>query len=145
MIDRLILEAMEKAKLRGHDLQEFKPYVLVCGGRDYGDKKLLWGVLDALKPEFIVTGGQGEDKENRGADLLAEQYAIEKGIPHQVVHARWTEYGKSAGPIRNSLMLKLHPDINLLIAFPGGSGTEDMVTKAAKAMIPTLRFGCETK
>jgi hypothetical protein len=43
--------------------------------------------------------------------------------------------GKAAGPIRNQRMIdEGKPD--LVIAFPGGRGTADMVSRAKKAGIP---------
>lgn len=38
---------------------------------------------------------------------------------------------EGAGPIRNSFMLALGPD--LVLAFPGGRGTADMVRQASEA------------
>lgn len=50
------------------------------------------------------------------------------------------KYGKSAGPIRNQTMLDDgKPD--LVLAFPGGRGTADMVAKAEKHGIPVRRIG----
>ena len=47
--------------------------------------------------------------------------------------ARWTDYGKRAGPIRNQLMLNQKP--NAVIAFPGNTGTANMTSIARKAGI----------
>jgi hypothetical protein len=77
---------------------------------------------------MIISGGA------RGADALAEQYGYVKGIHVAVVRANWEYYGRSAGPIRNVMMLKLKPD--LVIAFPGGSGTANMVYLAKRNETP---------
>ena len=45
-----------------------------------------------------------------------------------VFKADWDKYGKAAGPIRNQEMLDQEP--NIVIAFPGGKGTADMVKRA---------------
>ena len=46
----------------------------------------------------------------------------------------WKKYGKKAGPLRNQQMLEEgKPD--LVVAFPGGNGTADMVRRAKKANI----------
>ena len=51
-----------------------------------------------------------------------------------VYHADWTKYNKAAGPIRNKLMLEAgKPD--LVIAFPGGNGTINMIKQAKEAGI----------
>ena len=47
------------------------------------------------------------------------------------VDADWAKYGPVAGPIRNQDMLDLHRP-KMVIAFPGGKGTADMVKRAKK-------------
>ena len=106
--------------------------VLVCGGRGYDDKKTLWRALNLLKPSRIIHGGAS------GADDLAGEYAIEKDLSESMFPARWSDHGAQAGPIRNQRMLdKAKP--NLVVAFPGGKGTEDMVSRARKAGVLVLR------
>ena len=56
-------------------------------------------------------------------------WAFDEGCASICVPANWNYYGNSAGHIRNSWMIKfLFPD--LVIAFPGGKGTADMVRQA---------------
>lgn len=117
--------------------------VLVCGGRHYYDQKRLKKELDdvdvILGPiSAIVTGGA------TGADALAERWAKENGLEPIVYKADWYPGGKldrGAGPKRNSRMLQEHPDIDLVVAFPGGSGTTDMVAKAKKSNLHVLEIG----
>ena len=46
--------------------------------------------------------------------------------------ANWKKHGRAAGPIRNKQMLEeAKPD--LVIAFPGGAGTANMVKQAREA------------
>lgn len=97
--------------------------VLVCGGRDYFDYVTLARKLDEFSPTELIHGAA------RGADSLADRYAREKGIPVQRFHADWQAYGKAAGPIRNKQML-LDSDPDLVVAFPGGKGTANMITTA---------------
>jgi hypothetical protein len=67
-----------------------------------------------------------------GADTFAKEWATTKpGIERYVCHADWDKYGKAAGPKRNARMLEWKPD--MVIAFPGGAGTANMV-KQAEAM-----------
>jgi len=47
--------------------------------------------------------------------------------PYKVYKAEWDLYGKSAGPRRNSKMVC---GADILIAFPGGKGTENCVKEA---------------
>lgn len=114
--------------------------LLICGGRYFKDKRSFWTLLKHLAPSYIVTGGQGKHNKNRGADLLAEEYAKEHGIPLDVVHALWEEEGLAAGPIRNLKMLRLHPDIEWTVAMPGWKGTADMIKRSVAKKIPTLIF-----
>ncbi len=104
--------------------------VLVCGGRDYDDEARVFAVLDEIKPTFIIEGGA------RGADSLARRWSLRNlsANNHLAIKAQWDVNGKAAGPIRNQKMLdKGKPD--LVVAFPGGNGTADMVRRARRAGI----------
>jgi hypothetical protein len=120
------------------------PVMLVCGGRDFDeaskeDRSFVYNILDNIVhkrgyvdygeyslPEVkIVHGGA------RGVDRIAEDWAIVNWCPFRVYKADWDTYGKAAGPIRNQEMLdEEHPD--LVVAFPGGRGTQDMIDRARK-------------
>lgn len=102
---------------------------LICGGREYADQPFMYKTLDELNPDEVVVGGAP------GADTMAEGWAIMNGVARHVHPANWSSQGKSAGPIRNQEMLDMHPDIDVVIAFPGGSGTADMVRRAEAAGI----------
>jgi hypothetical protein len=110
--------------------------ILVCGGRDYNDHKK---VHDTLLPYLdfgttIIEGGA------RGADRLAADFASHYGVYHLRYPADWVRFGKRAGAIRNQQMLdEGKPD--LVIAFPGGVGTKDMITKARKAGVEVIEVG----
>jgi hypothetical protein len=101
--------------------------ILVCGGRNYTDLaavRLTLQELHTKKPISLVVHGAA-----RGADSLAGQVAKEIGIPVKEYPARWDIYGRGAGPVRNLEMYqKEKPD--LVVAFPGGSGTAHMVKLA---------------
>lgn len=100
--------------------------ILVCGGRDYGDRKRLFAVLDALvgelhgrEPVAILHGGA------TGADTLAGEWATAREVVSIAVPAEWSKHGKAAGPLRNQRMVEqFRPD--LAVVFPGGRGTADM-------------------
>ena len=97
--------------------------VLVCGGRNFSDFKLLEQILDELDIDIIVHG------DARGADRLSHNYALKNNIPVNKYPADWKRYGKSAGPVRNLQMLR-EEEPDLIVAFPGGRGTQHMVTAA---------------
>lgn len=87
--------------------------VLVCGGRDYADESRV-----AL--ELV--------------EVRAHLWSQENGIPEECFAADWSQ-GKKAGPLRNARMLaEGKPDV--VVAFPGGRGTEDMVARARAAGVP---------
>lgn len=102
--------------------------LLVCGGRNYADKQHLFATLDAAHRKRPIT--QLIHGAARGADSLAGEWCLFRGIPEIAVPAEWDKYGKRAGSIRNEVMLAMNPDG--VIAFPGGSGTAHMV-RIAKA------------
>lgn len=107
--------------------------VLVCGGRDYHDKEHVYAVLDGLMErdgiDAVIHGGA------TGADMLATLWAVERNVTGIAFPADWDKYGKAAGPIRNQEMLdKGSPD--MLLAFPGGRGTNDMMGRAERAGVP---------
>ncbi len=98
--------------------------LLVCGGREYADHEHAWAALDAIHLErpiaLLIQGGAS------GADRLAFAWAMAKGLPCATYHAAWGTHGRAAGPRRNADMLRFgRPD--LVVAFPGGKGTANMI------------------
>lgn len=120
--------------------------LLVCGGRNFGEfytsknvarskdiaineRWFLKRVLDNYNISFIVQGFA------KGADRMALLYADKNGIPHtsDLYKPEWNQNGvyiPYAGNLRNQRMLdQENPD--LIIAFPGGRGTADMVSRSS--------------
>lgn len=97
--------------------------IIVTGGRDYSDWNTLQDVFDILEPFRIIQGGAS------GADRMAKEYGEFNNIPVVQVDADWNTHGKAAGPIRNREMLERYPAA-IVIAFPGGKGTENCVKTA---------------
>jgi hypothetical protein len=123
--------------------------VLVCGGRDFTDKALLYNTLYALCEEFGLKSEPDEygnwlpnnltiiHGAAPGADSLADDWAIVNWCPFQRYPADWNAYGKAAGPIRNRQMLaEGHPDIVIAFPTPKSRGTWDMVNISTKAGVP---------
>lgn len=104
--------------------------VLICGGRDYNDKRSIYRSLDGLfpRPTAIIHGGAS------GADFWAGRWAADHDVPcekYAVDHAidgPWP----AAGPRRNARMLEKSKP-HMVVAFPGGRGTADMVRRARAA------------
>lgn len=119
--------------------------VLVCGGRKFQDHKKVWDVLNKMHTDTpnqpiscIITG------DAAGADSFAKDWAYINNVDCVVYEAEWKIYGRSAGPVRNRRMLhEGEPDI--VIAFPGGKGTRDMIRVAASRGIPVLAHEETTK
>ncbi len=112
--------------------------VLVCGGRDFPERdswKLhnaleRWhsGLRDGVVVSHLIHG------DARGIDRCAGHWAYTQGIQEVVCPANWDKKGKGAGPARNLAMLALGPD--LVLAFPGGTGTAHMKRIARDKLIP---------
>lgn len=103
----------------------------VVGSRTFRDYERLEGVLEKFLPFILVSGGA------KGADSLAGQFAFEHKLPKIIHLPNWAEYGRSAGPIRNSLIIA---DSDKLVAFWDGKskGTRDSINKAEEKGIPVL-------
>ena len=108
--------------------------VIVCGGRNYrgvDEDAHVFDTLDAIHDKTpitaIIEGGAS------GADATARFWAREVSeVKCITIPADWDTHGKAAGPIRNQRMIDdFHPD--LVVAFPGGKGTADMVRRAQAA------------
>lgn len=102
----------------------------IIGSRDFTDKtffnqKIREWIETFGTPSKIISGGA------KGADSLAAEYAIKNGIELITYHPDWNQYGKSAGPIRNTLIIN---DCTHVLAFPSrmGKGTQDSLRKATK-------------
>lgn len=107
---------------------------IIAGGRKY---RLTWEDVAYLNSEAwriaeVVTGDC-----KTGADADAKEWADDLGIPVITFPADWGNLGKSAGPIRNSAMVEFVTTktnlMPMLIAFPGGRGTADIIRKARAA------------
>ena len=107
--------------------------VLVCGGRDFRNQRLLndfLNELDAASPIGTIIHGAA-----KGADRLAGQWAKDNGKSMDVYPADWQRDGRAAGYRRNQRMLdQARP--TLVVAFPGGPGTAHMVRIATAAGVP---------
>lgn len=109
--------------------------VVVYGGRDYSDASTLEIVLDFLLAEhsfkLLIQGGA------KGADTLAKDWGLKRGIIVESYPANWGLHGKRAGPIRNKEMI-VNGRPELGVGFPGGAGTNDMTNQLKRAKIPTI-------
>jgi hypothetical protein len=145
--------------------------ILVCGGRDYGhvvrtkptmaeeppavharfeEYRHIYDFLNELinniSAEFklddnwlptdvtIIHGGA------TGVDSVAGEFANVNFCMERCFTPDWKQYGSSAGPIRNAKMLE-EGEPDLVVAFPGGKGTANMVNLAKKAGVKVIEVG----
>ena len=119
--------------------------ILVCGGRDFTDYNFIRDNLNRIMKEKGCYGVHGPidspdpitliHGKAKGVDLLADKWAVHNYLRIEEFPAEWDKHGRSAGSIRNSRMLRVgQPDI--VIAFPGGKGTANMIAQARKVGIP---------
>ncbi len=128
--------------------------VLVCGGRDFKKYQFICRQLTLMAEDWpmeckIISGAAS------GVDEIAIDWAQEMRLPWQEFSADWTDlshpdavirtrrdgtkYDALAGHRRNQKMLdEGKPD--LVVAFPGGTGTADMVKRAIKAGVKVIEI-----
>jgi len=120
--------------------------ILVCGGRTYDDRDLVWRTLDDYQRHYgsitIIQGGA------TGADALAKEWCYRQpNVTLISVPANWgdlshpdalictradgSKYDANAGIRSYAEMLDEKPD--LVLAFPGNKGTRDMLRRAEDA------------
>lgn len=105
--------------------------LIIAGSRNFSDYLLLKKNLDKYlsnvkKEDVEIVSGSAS-----GADKLGEKYAAERGYKITSFPADWKQYGRAAGPIRNSLMADYATDC---ICFWDGQskGTKWMIDLCAK-------------
>ena len=125
--------------------------LVVSGGREYTNYPEFSQKMDSIISDLnvptekinIIAGGA------KGADALAEQYAKERGLGLQVFPANWDSaenqlQAKQTG--RNPAGLKRNIEManagDILVSFPGGTGTEHMASVMAGSQgKPVYRTG----
>ena len=117
--------------------------VLICGGRKWNRRELTFRALDFLhqRHQFraVIHGAAS------GADTLASEWAHSRGIKVYEYPAKWRpphlngQLDREAGFKRNQMMLDMEqPD--LVIAFPGTSGTADMMRRSRQAGVQVINL-----
>jgi len=111
----------------------------IIGSRSFDNydllSSILWDLLHVrrgdIPQDIIISGGA------RGADSLAKKYAEEEKLEYIEYPAEWSKYGKSAGFIRNQLIVD---NCDMVLTFWDGEsrGTADTIEKAKKAKKPTF-------
>lgn len=119
--------------------------VIVTGGRDHdltGDEALWFlRTLGHYRADNVFNG------DARGVDRQCANLARDHRFHVVDFPADWEKHGKAAGPIRNAEMLreaqKLGPVI--VLAFPGGKGTQHMKDLARRGGVDVMEPPAEQK
>ncbi len=119
--------------------------VCVCGGRNFTDRDYVYRMLDMCDHDATITviihgGYRGVDRISEGWDAARIPRAVHPRVKIVVYKAEWDKYPHgAAGPIRNREMIRDgKPD--LVLAFAGDDGTDDLCRQAKKAGIEVRRF-----
>ena len=107
--------------------------LVIAGSRDFNDYDLLKQKCDYYlskkikdNEDIIIVSGTA-----KGADLLGERYAKEKGFKIEIYPAKWDLYGKSAGYRRNAEMVAVADAV--IVFWDGKSkGTKHTIDLADK-------------
>lgn len=105
--------------------------ILVCGGRHFGHSRRESDIIAAWiatldRDTTMIIHGNA-----RGTDRVAAGIARRSGFGVAAFDALWDDEGRGAGPIRNRRMLDAG-EPHLVVAFPGGTGTANMIDQARR-------------
>ena len=106
--------------------------IAVIGSRDFEDYALLESKLNTLENiTSIISGGA------KGADSLAEQYALQHSIDVVVIKPDWKRYNRGAGLVRNKEIVDM---ADLVVAFWNGKskGTLDVIEYSKKQTVKLI-------
>ena len=100
--------------------------IAVVGSREFTDMTAVRTYVETLPLDVTVVSGGA-----RGVDTAAVEAAKERGMKTEIVWADWDKYGRSAGPIRNKLMIE---SVDEVTAFWDGAskGTSNAIQNAEK-------------
>lgn len=102
----------------------------VVGSREGINWELVFSKLDSLLARMTAAGKASElvivSGGARGVDSYGEQWARSRGIPTEIYHPDWQTHGKSAGFLRNTLIMQASDSC---VAFGETKGTADTVRK----------------
>lgn len=114
--------------------------VLITGSRDWNNLELIRKELNLIVEswgnEITILSGHCPT----GADKMCEDVAKDLGWNIELYPADWSQYGKSAGFIRNRQMVNHGADICLAFIKNGSRGASGTAKLAEESGIETKRF-----
>jgi hypothetical protein len=114
------------------------PKIVVTGGLDFDDHRLIWAKLDQVHdkhPDMVLVHG----KSPKGAEKIASLWAKNRDVPQIGFAPDWTKHGRAAPFKRNDQMLEIVP--KGVMHFPGTGINDNLADKARKLGIPVWKFG----
>lgn len=108
--------------------------IAIIGSRNYPDLDRVTSFIKTISNNHtIVSGGA------RGVDRAAQRTAERLGMKTIIYPAKWNEYGKKAGLIRNQEIVNT---ADVVVAFWNGfsRGTKHTINLAKKAQKPVFIF-----
>lgn len=115
--------------------------VLVTGSRDWTDLAAVDRSLDVFQSRAATEGSRLVVVHGaaRGADAIAERWALRNGVAVERHPARWRPggvYNPQAGLVRNREMVKAGADVCLAFIRSGSRGASHCARLAEEAGIP---------
>lgn len=109
--------------------------VIIAGSRSITSYNVVCSAIFAagFPVSLVVSGGAA------GVDLLGERWARENGVPVQVFAARWSDFGRAAGAVRNSEMAQ-NADALILVWNGVSAGSKNMLQAARRAGLKVFEF-----
>ncbi len=118
--------------------------LLVTGARIWDDNWTLSKFLNSVHeshPDLVIVHGACPS----GADKMAKNWAILNGVEHEPHPAKWQQYGKAAGHMRNLEMVTTNPDYAVAFIKGEAKGTNNCLGHIIKAGIPHAIFRDEQR
>lgn len=114
------------------------PKVVVTGGADFNDHRLIWARLDQVHAKHsdmvLLHGGAA-----KGAELIASRWADHRKVAQIAFRPDFVKHSRKSAPFkRNDAILETLP-IGVLV-FAGGGIQENLADKARKLGIPVMKF-----
>ena len=134
------LDEEEKASKKSKGGRRHPFIVLVCGGRDYNDAGLLGAVIDNIDIAVMIHGNCLGSADTMAAWYFGTNFVMQ-GFSPPIRRYPVERDGscRGAGYPRNRQMLE-EEDPDLVLAFPGGDGTQNLVDLALGKQIPVLQI-----
>ncbi len=123
--------------------------ILVTGDRNWTDYKLIYDILKPYKNVTLIHGAC------RGVDMMCDKAAKELCFNIISKPADWNKYGKAAGPMRNTEMVKQLVEYKsngketIVLAFhddlTNSKGTRNCISQALKYKLKVILHSHEDK